>query len=175
MTEADDPLEAMQSWLTGLSATDEAVDDSTRLEREVMALLALAGLQAGERFRIEAPQPLAEAYVTAFEGAIKAVGATLSAADEVDVLVSFEAALGLEGAAQDTTLMRGAALALRPDGRYVIDLPNREAVLLAESQNRVFSAANGQIYLERSEFDYASGQHRVTVSELGFDGSRREA
>jgi hypothetical protein len=173
MSETDGALDEMERWLVGLSS-DEAIEGAVSLEQGVAALLALVGLQAGERLRITAPGPLDDAYVVALEGACGALGATFAAEPYVDALVSFESALGAGTGAEDAALLDQAASVLKAGGRYVIELPNREWVAQNDVQNRVFSDADGRMYIECCTLDFVTSRHSTTISEIGTDGSRRE-
>ena len=180
MSEPEDGLEEMQSWLAGISAGVPADDEAVQIGREVANLLDLVELGVDERLLVSSSRVLDAAYVRAAEEAAAVRGATISfatgepAVRGLDALLRLESALGLGGAAEDLELLKRDALALLPGGRYLIELPNRERVVQNHVQNRLHTAADGRLYLERSELDFVTSRNRTTITRIGPDGSQSE-
>jgi hypothetical protein len=181
MSEADDALNEMQDWLAELAAPDEAAGgDAGRIEREIAFLMQTIGVQAGQRILLTAPREVDAGYVIYAQEAAASAGAALSYGpglqtdSSFDALVCLESQLGLAAEADDLALLQTDRDTLKPSGRYLIDVPNREWVVREYVRNVVRTADDGTVYVERSEVDFVSSRNRVSLTAVSRDGARRE-
>ena len=95
--------------------------------------------------------------------------------DRFDAVINMFTAFGyLETEAEDAKVLTAVAGALKPGGRLLMDMINREWVVANYIQNDWHSAPDGTIYVERRELDLASSRNHVTFTAIAPDGGRRE-
>ena len=93
-----------------------------------------------------------------------------------DAAVNMYSSFGyLESEADDSRVLESLNLALRPGGRVLLDLLNREWAVANYIQNDWHSADDGTLYVERRELDLASSRMRVRFTIVAADGLRRES
>lgn len=84
---------------------------------------------------------------------------------EFDAIINMFTAFGyLESEEEDAKVLRQAAKALKPGGQLLMDLLNREWVVLNYIQNEWRKANDGTVFLERRELDLETSRNRVTVT-----------
>jgi SAM-dependent methyltransferase len=92
-----------------------------------------------------------------------------------DAVINMFSSFGyLESEAEDAKVLAAIAQALKPGGRLLIDLINRDWVTDNYIQNDWHQGADGTIYLEHRELDFVTSRNHVTFTEIKPDGSRRE-
>ena len=92
-----------------------------------------------------------------------------------DAVINMFSSFGyLESEAEDAKVLRGVAAALRPGGRALFDLINREWVVRNQVADESHAAADGVIHLEHRELDLAASRNHVTFVAVAPDGSRRD-
>jgi len=74
----------------------------------------------------------------------------------------------------DRAFLDAVAAALKPGGRFLIDLISREWVLRNYQQNDWHEGSDGSLYLEHREFEFTTSREHVTFIAFNPDGSRRE-
>ena len=92
-----------------------------------------------------------------------------------DAVINMFTAFGyLESEEEDAKVLQQAAKALKPGGQLLLDLLNREWVVLNYIQNEWRRAQDGTIYLERRELDLETSRNRVTVTIVSPTGQTRQ-
>jgi len=71
-------------------------------------------------------------------------------------------------------VLRGVAAALRPSGRALFDLINREWVIRNQVANESRTGANETVYLEHRELNLVTSRNHVTFIAVASDGRRRD-
>jgi SAM-dependent methyltransferase len=93
-----------------------------------------------------------------------------------DAIVNMFSSFGyLESEAEDARVLESAAKALKPDGRLLLDMLNREWAVANYIQNDWHSGEDGTLYVERRELDLATSRMHVSFTIVGPDGTRRES
>ncbi len=93
---------------------------------------------------------------------------------EFDAVVNMFTAFGyFESEADDQRVIDGAAAALRPGGRLLLDLLNRDWVAANYVRSESREGEDGTIYQERRDFDPVAGRNHVEFSITSRDGSDR--
>lgn len=92
-----------------------------------------------------------------------------------EAIINMFTAFGyLESEADDLRVLRAAARALRPGGRLLMDLLNREWVVANYAEHDWHAGEDGTLYLERRQLDLASSRNHVTFTAVPPEGGRRE-
>jgi SAM-dependent methyltransferase len=93
-----------------------------------------------------------------------------------DAIVNMYSSFGyLESEAEDLKVLESAAKALRPGGRLLLDMLNREWAVANYIQNDWHSGADGTLYVERRDLDLASSRMHVHFIVIDPNNSRRES
>ena len=93
-----------------------------------------------------------------------------------DAIVNMFSSFGyLETEAEDARVLESAAKALKPDGRLLLDMLNREWAVANYIQNDWHCGEDGTLYVERRELDLATSRMHVSFTIVGPDGARRES
>jgi SAM-dependent methyltransferase len=96
--------------------------------------------------------------------------------DHFDAIVNMYSSFGyLESEAEDLKVLESAARAIRPAGRLMLDLLNREWAVANYIQNDWHSGADATLYIERRDLDLASSRMHVKFTIIGPDGGRRDS
>jgi SAM-dependent methyltransferase len=92
-----------------------------------------------------------------------------------DAIVNMFSSFGyLETEAEDAKVLAAILRALKPGGRVLLDLLNREWVVTNYIQNDWHSDPDGTLYLEHRELELETSRNHVTFTAIAPDGSRRE-
>src|SRR6266566_1052836 len=92
-----------------------------------------------------------------------------------DAVINMFSSFGyLESEAEDAKVLRGVAAALRPSGRALFDLINREWVIRNQVADESRTGADEMVYLERRELDLVTSRNHVTFIAVAPDGSRHD-
>jgi ubiquinone/menaquinone biosynthesis C-methylase UbiE len=92
-----------------------------------------------------------------------------------DAIVNMFSSFGyLETEAEDAKVLAAIIRALKPGGRVLLDLLNREWVVTNYIQNDWHSDPDGTLYLEHRELELETSRNHVTFTAIAPDGSRRE-
>jgi SAM-dependent methyltransferase len=93
-----------------------------------------------------------------------------------DAIVNMYSSFGyLESEAEDLRVLESASRALKPGGRLLLDMLNREWAVANYIQNDWHTGADGTIYVERRELDLANSSMHVSFTIIGADGARRDS
>ncbi len=93
-----------------------------------------------------------------------------------DAIVNMFSSFGyLESEAEDARVLESVAKALKPDGRLLLDMLNREWAIANYIQNDWHSGEDGTLYVERRELDLTTSRMHVRFTIVGPNGSRRES
>jgi SAM-dependent methyltransferase len=96
--------------------------------------------------------------------------------DQFDAIVNMYSSFGyFESEAEDLNVLESAANAIRPGGRLMLDMLNREWAVANYVQNDWHSGSDGSLYVERRELDLASSRMHVKFTIIGPDGGRRNS
>ena len=96
--------------------------------------------------------------------------------DHFDAIVNMYSSFGyLESEAEDLKVLESAAKAIRPAGRLMLDMLNREWAVANYIQNDWHSGGDGTLYVERRDLDLASSRMHVKFTIIGRDGGRRDS
>lgn len=94
---------------------------------------------------------------------------------EFDAVVNLFSAFGyFDEQTDDQIVLAQIAKALKPSGRVLLDLVNREWVMANQFANEWRADEHGRIYLEHREVDLLRSRNHVTFTVLEPDGTRRE-
>ncbi len=92
-----------------------------------------------------------------------------------DAVINMFSAFGyLESEDEDARVLEAVASALKPGGRLLLDMINREWVILNYVQKDWHRGQDGTTYLEQREFDLPTSRNHVTFTAMGQDGTTRE-
>lgn len=92
-----------------------------------------------------------------------------------DAIVNMFSSFGyLESEEEDAKVLAAVAGALKPGGRFLMDLINREWVVNNYVQNDWHQGEDGTLYLEHREVDLLASRNHVTFTAISPDGGRRE-
>src|SRR5277367_6336322 len=93
-----------------------------------------------------------------------------------DAIVNMYSSFGyLESEADDVRVLESAAKALKPDGRLMLDMLNREWAIDNYIQNDWHTGADGTLYVERRDLDLAASRMHVHFIVVDPKGGRRES
>ena len=96
--------------------------------------------------------------------------------DHFDAIVNMYSSFGyLESEAEDLKVLESAAKAIRPAGRLMLDMLNREWAVANYIQNDWHSGGDGTLYVERRDLDLASSRMHVKFTIVGPHGGRRDS
>jgi SAM-dependent methyltransferase len=92
-----------------------------------------------------------------------------------DAIVNMFSSFGyLESEAEDAKVLDSIHRALKPGGRVLLDLLNRDWVVDNYIQNDWHREADGTLYLEHRELDLLTSRNHVTFTAISPDGKQRE-
>ncbi len=92
-----------------------------------------------------------------------------------DAIVNMFSSFGyLESEAEDARVLDSIRRALKPGGRVLLDLLNRDWVVDNYVQNDWHRGDDGTLYLEHRELDLLTSRNHVTFTAIGADGAQRE-
>ena len=95
---------------------------------------------------------------------------------EFDAVVNMFTAFGyFDSDVDDQRVIDGAAAALRPGGRLLLDLLNRDWVTANYVRNESRSGLDGTVYCERRNFDPVAGRNHVEFTITSADGVETKA
>ena len=95
-------------------------------------------------------------------------------ADEFDAVVNMFTAFGyLESDDEDQRVLHQVAQALRPGGRFLIELIHRESLMRRFAPTGITRLDDGTLFLEERRFDLLTSRNEVRVTMLDPDGRRR--
>lgn len=93
-----------------------------------------------------------------------------------DAIVNMYSSFGyLESEAEDLRVLTSAARALKPGGRLLLDMLNREWAVANYIQNDWHAGSDGTLYVERRDLDLATSSMHVSFTIVGPDGRRRDS
>ena len=96
--------------------------------------------------------------------------------DHFDAIVNMYSSFGyLESEAEDLKVLESAAKAMRPGGRLMLDMLNREWAVANYVQNDWHSGDDGTLYVERRDLDLATSRMHVKFTIIGADGGRHDS
>jgi len=96
--------------------------------------------------------------------------------NKFDAIVNMYSSFGyLESEAEDLKVLESAAKALKQGGRLLLDMLNREWAVANYIQNDWHAGADGTLYVERRDLDFASSRMHVHFIVIDPDGSRHES
>jgi SAM-dependent methyltransferase len=96
-------------------------------------------------------------------------------AGRFDAVVNMFSSFGyLESEAEDAKVLGAIARALKPGGRVLLDLLNRDWVVANYETEDSHTAADGTLFLEHRRFDLESSRNHVSFTVVKPDGRRRE-
>ncbi len=94
--------------------------------------------------------------------------------NEFDAVINMFTAFGyFDDEADDQRVLDGAARALKPGGRILLDLLNRDWVAANYVRHEQRAGPDGTVYTETREFDSVSGRNHVEFSIVGPGGPQR--
>jgi SAM-dependent methyltransferase len=128
---------------------------------------------------------LAESYLRLAEAAAKERNVSIETVhadmreipyeDHFDAIVNMFSSFGyLESEAEDARVLDSIRRALKPGGRVLLDLLNRDWVVANYIQNDWHRDEDGTVYLEHREFDLPTSRNHVTFTAITPDGKVRE-
>ena len=89
--------------------------------------------------------------------------------------IPFKDAFGyLESDEENLKVLKAVREALKPGGRVLLDMINREWVVSNYDQSDWRQGEDGSLYLEHREFDLATSRNHVTFTIIKPDGTRKE-
>lgn len=92
-----------------------------------------------------------------------------------DAVVNMFSSFGyLESEAEDAKVLSSIHRALKPGGRVLLDLLNRDWVVDNYIQNDWHRDPDGRLYLEHRELDLLTSRNHVTFTEIAPDGAIRD-
>ena len=96
--------------------------------------------------------------------------------NKFDAIVNMYSSFGyLESEAEDLKVLESAAKALKPGGRLLLDMLNREWAIDNYIQNDWHTGADGTLYVERRDLDLATSRMHVHFIVVDPKGGRRES
>ena len=94
---------------------------------------------------------------------------------EFDAVVNMFTAFGyFDDDADDQRVIDGAAAALRPGGRLLLDLLNRDWVAANYVRSESREGPDGRVYTEQRNFDPVAGRNHVEFTIISLDGAERK-
>jgi SAM-dependent methyltransferase len=97
-------------------------------------------------------------------------------AKSFDAVINMYSSFGyLETESDDLEVLESLATALKPRGRFFIDMLNREWAVANYIQNDWHAGPDGMLYIERRELDLASSRMHVSFTIVDSRGGRRES
>ena len=92
-----------------------------------------------------------------------------------DAVINMFSSFGyLESEAEDAKVLRGVAAALRPGGRALFDLINREWVIRNQVADESRTGADDTVYREHRELNLVTSRNHVTFTAVAPGGSRHD-
>jgi SAM-dependent methyltransferase len=92
-----------------------------------------------------------------------------------DAIVNMYSSFGyLESEAEDAKVLDAVVGALKPGGRVLFDLLNREWVVHNNGPADWHTGPDGTLYLEKRDLDLAASRNHVTFTAIEADGTRRD-
>ncbi len=163
--------------ILGLKVGDRVLDLACGQGRHAVAL--------AQRGMVVTAQDLTEEYLRTAQEAAQATGVEIETVhsdmreipftDEFDAIINMFTAFGyLESEDEDMKVLHAVANALKPGGRLLMDLLNREWVVTNYVQKEWRTDPDGNTILEDREFNLMTGRNRVSFSIVTPDGARRE-
>ncbi|MBV8454635.1 MAG: methyltransferase domain-containing protein [Deltaproteobacteria bacterium] len=96
--------------------------------------------------------------------------------DQFDAIVNMYSSFGyFESEAEDLKVLESAATAIKPGGRLMLDMLNREWAVANFIQNDWHSGEDGTLYAEHRDLDLAHSRMHVTFTIIGPHGGRRDS
>jgi 2-polyprenyl-3-methyl-5-hydroxy-6-metoxy-1,4-benzoquinol methylase len=96
--------------------------------------------------------------------------------DCFDAVINMYSSFGyLESEADDAQVLASVAKAMKPGGRFFLDMLNREWAVANYIQNDWHSGSDGTLYIERRDLDLRTSRMRVRFTIVGPDGGRRDS
>jgi SAM-dependent methyltransferase len=96
-------------------------------------------------------------------------------AERFDAIINMFTAFGyLESEEEDLRVLEAIARALKPGGRLLMDLLNREWVVANYAERDWHPGEDGTLYLEQRRFDLSTSRNHVTFTAVSPEGKRRE-
>ena len=93
-----------------------------------------------------------------------------------DAIINMYSSFGyLEAEADDARVLESVATALKPKGRFFLDMLNREWAVANYIQNDWHTGADGTLYIERRDLDLATSRMHVHFTIVDPKGGRRES
>jgi SAM-dependent methyltransferase len=128
---------------------------------------------------------LSAEYLRLTEAAAASVGVRLETVEadmraipaegRFDALINMYSSFGyLESEADDAMVLTAIGRALRPGGRALLDLLNREWVVHNNGATDWHYGPDGTLYLEARELDLAASRNHVTFTAVSPSGERRD-
>ena len=161
----------------GLKPGDRVLDLCCGTGRHAVPLaragLEVTGLDMSEEYLDMASSAAREAGVEVrfVQGDMREI----SFREEFDAVVNMFTAFGyFDDETDDQRVIDGAAASLRPGGRLLLDLLNRDWVAANYVRSESHKRKDGKVYQERREFDVVSGRNHVEFTIIFPDGARRE-
>src|SRR5271155_1455500 len=97
-------------------------------------------------------------------------------ADKFDAIINMYSSFGyLESEADDARVLESVATALKPKGRFFLDMLNREWAVANYIQNDWHTGPDGTLYIERRDLDLATSRMHVHFTIVDSKGGRRES
>lgn len=100
---------------------------------------------------------------------------------EINFTAEFDAAINmwssfgyLESEDEDQEVLDGVSRALKPGGRFLLDMINRDSLMRRYTERRWQENSRGDIILEDCRFDCVTGRNEVREIAIHPDGSRTE-
>jgi SAM-dependent methyltransferase len=95
--------------------------------------------------------------------------------DHFDAVVNMFSSFGyLESEAEDAKVLDAVARALKPGGRVLLDLLNRDWVVANYEMEDSHTGADGTVYLEHRYLDLETSRNHVSFTVVTPDGRRRD-
>jgi SAM-dependent methyltransferase len=96
--------------------------------------------------------------------------------DYFDAAINMYSSFGyLESEAEDLTVLESISQSLKPGGRLLLDMLNREWAVANYIQNDWHSEADGTLYVEHRALDLVSSRMRVRFVVVGPKGGRHDS
>jgi SAM-dependent methyltransferase len=96
--------------------------------------------------------------------------------DYFDAVINMYSSFGyLESETEDLRVLESIARSLKPGGRLLLDMLNREWAVANYIQNDWHADPDGTLYVEHRALDLASSRMRVRFIIVGPDGERRDS
>ncbi len=93
-----------------------------------------------------------------------------------DAIINMYSSFGyLESEADDAQVLESVAQALKPEGRFFLDMLNREWAVANYIQNDWHAGPDGTLYIERRDLDLATSRMHVHFTIVDRSGGRRES